>query len=67
MKQLAAWRGARTASLIHNVLPKAEAAACIKPHCWCEINYQISCNGYVYCINCEGRAFNTGKVCGCGS
>ena len=67
MKQLASWRGARIASLVPNVLPKAEAAACIGARsCWCSSGEYADCVGTLYCTSCHGGIVNTGDGCvGC--
>jgi hypothetical protein len=62
VKQLANWRLARMASLVPNVLPQAEAAACVIPRgtCWCSPDpsdsYFADCAGKLYCIGCYGNA-----------
>jgi hypothetical protein len=66
MKQMVNWRGARIASLVPNVLPKAEAAACVEPRsCWCSSGPSnlADCIGDYYCISCRGRVVNTGTTC----
>jgi hypothetical protein len=62
MKQQANWRGARLASLVPNVLPTAEAAACVLPvgSCWCHFPCSgvPSCisfgSGSIHCTTCNG-------------
>jgi hypothetical protein len=66
MKQLANWRGARVASLVPNILPRAEAAAeaCISRYCWCQQGNLASCySGTRYCTSCHGRAIAECHYC----
>jgi hypothetical protein len=65
MKQLANWRGARIASLVPNILPKAEAAACVEPRpCWCSCPPPDACGNLIrFCISCDGRIKQVG-LCG---
>jgi hypothetical protein len=69
MKEMASWRGARVASLIPNILPKAQAAACVLPtgSCWCSAacSWCASCRGNLYCINCNGRVVYHGSCSAC--
>lgn len=60
VKEITSWRGGRVASLIPNILPRADAAACIRPagnECWCELqcDWCASCAGKIYCYTCYGR------------
>ncbi len=59
MKQLPGWRGSRVASLVPNVLPKAEAAACVGgAPCWCQepsFSFADCASGTIYCYTCHGR------------
>jgi hypothetical protein len=69
MKEIAGWRSARVASLVPNVLPKAEAAACIGPReCWCyvgSVNLASCSDGAYYCTTCYGRAAYQGRCWTC--
>jgi hypothetical protein len=59
VKQMPAWRGSSVASLIPNVLPKAEAAACVGgAGCWCQepsFSFAACNSGTIYCYTCHGR------------
>jgi hypothetical protein len=69
VNQLTNWRGARIASLVPNVLPQAQAAACIEGAgtCFCSSDFTGSslegCVGYIYCVDCYGKIVNTGTEC----
>lgn len=69
VNQLANWRGARIASLVPNVLPQAQAAACVvgSGECWCSSDFGGSslegCEGNIYCVDCYGRIVDTGARC----
>jgi hypothetical protein len=67
MKQLANWRGARVASLVPNVLPRAEAAACVtRGSCWCScdpIRPADCLSLQIWCLTCYGRVKPTGIIC----
>ena len=69
VKQLANWRVARVASLVPNVLPQEEAAACVTPDgsCFCQLacSWCASCKGYFYCLSCKGRPIYHGICSAC--
>jgi hypothetical protein len=65
MKEMAGWRSARIASLIPNLLPSGEAAACVtRGYCWCQAGDLAACStGILYCVTCYGRTKSTGERC----